>query len=412
MSIDSVALTQKLVQFRSLNPPGEEKACIEFLANMLSDAPIQVETFEFEPDCPSLIAKISGSGSEKPLCFTGHVDVVPLGAKQWKMDPFAGDIRDGKLFGRGSSDMKAGVAAFVAATLAQVQNGKRFRRGITLVITAGEETGCQGAFHLSQLGVLGPSALLIVAEPSSNSPIIAHKGSLRLSVSAPGRSSHSSMPELGDNAINKVVEWVQRLNAFEFESFVHPLLGKTTASVTTIFGGQNINSVPDFAGFTIDFRTIPNHLHSDLLRDVQMLLGSEAKIEVVTNFRGFSTSHIPLRCSPFWRFSRSEPADIQHLLAHHISPMHQRSFLDLTTRPPSSSARARPSNVTKLTNSASSVVSRRLSTSITISLSKCANSCSAVEPIARSLAAAMAADHGLPSRSSIAWSQNDRIPTK
>jgi succinyl-diaminopimelate desuccinylase len=97
------------------------------------------------------------------------------------------------------------------------------------------------------------------------------------------------MPELGDNAINKVVEWVQRLNAFEFGSVAHPLLGKTTASVTTIFGGQNINSVPDFAGFTIDFRTIPDHLHSDLLRDVQMLLGSEAKIGVITNFRGFAT---------------------------------------------------------------------------------------------------------------------------
>lgn len=289
MNIDVVDLAQKLIQFPSLNPPGQEKACIEYLANLLSKGGLEVATFEFAPNRPSLIAKIIGSGSEKPLCFTGHVDVVPLGAEIWNTAPFAGDIRDGKLFGRGASDMKAGVAAFVAATLAQVDDGEKFRRGVTLVITAGEETGCQGAFHLSKLGVLGSSALLIVAEPSSNFPIIAHKGSLRISVSARGRSAHSSMPELGDNAIDKVVEWIQRLNKFQFEVPAHPLLGKTTASVTTVFGGQNINSVPDSAGFTVDFRTIPAHLHVDLLADIEKLLDPEARIEIVTDFVGFAT---------------------------------------------------------------------------------------------------------------------------
>lgn len=185
--------------------------------------------------------------------------------------------------------MKAGVAAFVAATLAHAENGRKLKRGVTLVITAGEETGCQGAFHLSRLGVLGSSALLVVAEPSSNMPIIAHKGSLRLSVSSRGQTAHSSMPELGDNAIYKVVDWIQRLNAFQFRIPVHPLLGKTTASVTTIFGGKNINSVPDSAGFTVDFRTIPGHSHADLIDDVEKLWGPEAKIKIVTDFKGFAT---------------------------------------------------------------------------------------------------------------------------
>lgn len=289
MTVSSTTLAQKLIQFPSLNPPGAEKACIEYLAGLLSDGGLTVATFEFAPNRPSLIAKIAGSESDEPLCFTGHVDVVPLGAEIWTTAPFAGSIRNGKLFGRGASDMKAGVAAFVVATLAQVENRTKFRRGVTLVITAGEETGCQGAFHLAQLGVLGSSALLIVAEPSSNSPIIAHKGSLRLSISARGRTAHSSMPELGDNAICKIVEWIRSLNAFQFNVPAHSLLGKTTASVTTIFGGQNINSVPDFAGFTVDFRTIPAHRHSDLLDDVEKLLGTEARIEVVTDFKGFAT---------------------------------------------------------------------------------------------------------------------------
>jgi succinyl-diaminopimelate desuccinylase len=289
MIINSVGLAQKLIQFPSLNPPGEEKACIEYLANLLSEGGLDVATFEFAPGRPSLIAKITGQGQEKPLCFTGHVDVVPLGTEAWSTAPFGGDIRDGKLFGRGATDMKAGVAAFVAATLAEAENGARFQRGVTLIITAGEETGCQGAFHLARLGVLGTSALLIVAEPSSNLPIIAHKGSMRLSVSARGRTAHSSMPELGDNAIYKVVEWIRRLNALQFAVPAHPLVGATTASVTTIFGGQNINSVPDSAGFTVDFRTIPAHGHSDLLAEVATLFGPEAKIEVLTDFKGFAT---------------------------------------------------------------------------------------------------------------------------
>jgi succinyl-diaminopimelate desuccinylase len=185
--------------------------------------------------------------------------------------------------------MKAGVAAFVAATLAQAKR-KKPHRGITLVITSGEETGCEGAFHLARTGALGSAELLIVAEPSSNLPIIAHKGSVRLRIAAKGRTAHSSMPELGDNAIYKIAEWIRRIEALKFSRHSHPLLGRTTASVTTVFGGQNINSVPDSAGFTVDFRTLPSHDHDELVAEIERVCGDEASIEVVTNFRGFATA--------------------------------------------------------------------------------------------------------------------------
>ena len=297
VGMNSVDLARKLIQFPSLNPPGEEKACVDFLANMLTIAGLLVETHEFAPNRPSIIAR-SPTGGEKPLCFTGHVDVVPLGEKEWTVPPFGGEIRDGKLFGRGASDMKAGVAAFVTATMAQIESGVALKRGIALVITAGEETGCQGAFHLAKKGALGKSDLLIVAEPSSNLPIIAHKGSVRLRITAKGRTAHSSMPELGDNAIYKVAEWIRRLEQHKFASQEHPLLGSTTASVTTVFGGQNINSVPDSAGFTVDFRTIPAHDHSQLVADVQKLCGDAARVEVVTDFNGFATDPDDRRIQP------------------------------------------------------------------------------------------------------------------
>jgi succinyl-diaminopimelate desuccinylase len=289
MSMCSVDLAKKLIEFPSLNPPGEEKACIDFLAVILEEAGLEVETHEFARDRPSIVARKRGTSDAKPLAFTGHVDVVPLGEKPWTEQPFAGDVRDGKLFGRGASDMKAGVAAFVAATIAQTESNVPLKRGITLVITAGEETGCEGAFHLAKKGVLGSSELLIVAEPSSNMPIIAHKGSVRLKISAKGQTAHSSMPELGENAIYKIAEWIRRIESHKFPVPAHPLLGTTTASVTTVFGGQNINSVPDSASFTVDFRTIPAHGHSQLVADVHELCGREATIEVVTDFAGFAT---------------------------------------------------------------------------------------------------------------------------
>jgi succinyl-diaminopimelate desuccinylase len=287
---DGVRLAQELIRFRSLNPPGEEAACIRFLADKLAEAGMSVETYEFAPGRPSIIARAAGLGDDPPLCFTGHIDVVPLGSEPWSVHPFEGSIIDGKLFGRGSSDMKSGVAAFVSATLQRLARHEPPRRGIALVITAGEETGCQGAFHLAEQGVLGEASLLIVAEPSANQPIIAHKGSLRIGVLVRGRTAHSSMPEVGDNAIDKAAEMISRLRDHTFDVEPHALLGSTTACVTTVSGGLNINSVPDAASFTVDFRTVPAHSHGDLIREVGTLFGPEAEIEVVTDFPGFSTS--------------------------------------------------------------------------------------------------------------------------
>jgi succinyl-diaminopimelate desuccinylase len=295
--MNSVELARTLVRFESLNPPGEEKECAGYIAGLLRDAGLAVATYEFAPGRPSIVARLSGDEALKPLVFTGHIDVVPLGEKPWSAPPFAAEIREGKLIGRGASDMKAGVAAFIVAAVDAAKKG-RLKRGITLVITAGEETGCEGAFHLAREGALGDAELLIVAEPTSNLPVIAHKGSVRLRITATGKTAHSSMPQLGENAVYKIARWVGLIEALVFPEHEHPLLGRTTASVTTIFGGQNINSVPDSAGFTVDFRTVPAHDHQVLIADIQERLGAEASIELVTDFKGFATAADELVIEP------------------------------------------------------------------------------------------------------------------
>jgi succinyl-diaminopimelate desuccinylase len=288
MPVSAVELARQLIRFRSLNPPGLEKDCAEYIARLLIERGFAVASYAFAEDRPTLIARIAGSGDGKPLCFTGHIDVVPIGTNPWTFPPFEAIVYEGRLYGRGSSDMKAGVAAFIAAACNLLEEGHRFHRGVTFVITAGEESGCEGAFHVGREQVLGPAELLIVAEPTSNAPVFAHKGSLRVIVTARGRTAHSSMPDEGENAIETAATWIRALGEHDFGAR-HPLLGRMTACVTTIRGGENINSVPDWAEFSIDFRTLPQQQHRQLLDELGALFGPQAEIQVVTSFPGFAT---------------------------------------------------------------------------------------------------------------------------
>ena len=302
--LDAVSLAQALVRFPSLNPPGDEAACADYVARLLHGLGFDVQRYEFAADRPSLVARVGPRGGPKPLAFTGHLDVVPTGAAPWRHPPFEAVIEDGKLYGRGACDMKSGVAAFVAAAARMLDAAKPLRRGLVLVVTAGEETGCEGAFDLARRGVLGETELLIVAEPTGNRPVVAHKGSLRLAVSASGRTAHSSMPEEGDNAISRLISWIARLEAHRFERR-HPLLGGTTAVVTTVVGGRNINSVPDAARFTVDIRTLPDDDHGALVDTLRLLFGPEARLETVTDFRGFSTDPAHPALAPLFRILRN-----------------------------------------------------------------------------------------------------------
>src|SRR5688572_5737835 len=114
---DPVELTRELLRFNTINPPGAERACAQHVGDLLKKAGFQVDYAEFAPARTSLVARI-GSGQDKPpLGFTGHIDTVPLGAAEWKVDAFGASMEGGRLYGRGASDMKGGVAAFVVAAL-------------------------------------------------------------------------------------------------------------------------------------------------------------------------------------------------------------------------------------------------------------------------------------------------------
>ena len=275
---DAVALTRTLLSFNTINPPGAEQKCAAYLGSLLQAAGFQVEYAAFAPTRTSVVARIGRQIGKPPLGFTGHMDTVPLGAARWKRDAFGLSLEGGRLYGRGSSDMKSGVAGFVVAALTLAER-LRQSPGVTLVLTADEECGCGGAAFLArQTTLLGKVGALLVGEPTANYPLVGHKGALWLEARTSGVSAHGSMPERGDNAIYKAVCAVDVLRHFDFRVEPHHLMGRPTLNVGTLHGGLNINSVPDRATIGIDIRTIPGQDHGRLRSSLEEALGDTVEI--------------------------------------------------------------------------------------------------------------------------------------
>jgi acetylornithine deacetylase len=197
------------------------------------------------------------------LALSGHVDTVPVDGQAWTGDPFALRRRDGKLFARGSCDMKG----FVAACLSAVPDlqARTLVRPLHLFISYDEEVGCGGAKRLIQdLGESGLRPdLCVVGEPSGMKPILAHKGKLNLDVRVRGLTGHSSEPSKGVNAVQaagEAIAWVareaRRLAAEgPFEQGFDP--PHTTIHAGTMEGGTILNIIPERAGFSMEWRVIP-----------------------------------------------------------------------------------------------------------------------------------------------------------
>jgi succinyl-diaminopimelate desuccinylase len=288
-ALNAVDLTRTLIGFDTINPPGNERPCAEHLGCLLESVGFSISYHEFADRRTSLVARIGGSPETPPLCFTGHIDTVPLGTAPWTVDPFSGEISDGKLYGRGSTDMKSGVAAFVVACMqmaVDLSNGP----GVVLVITAGEETGCEGAYHMAGLGnALGEAGAIVVAEPTHNQPLLGHKGAIWLTARTVGVTAHGSMPEQGENAVYKAARAITKLEDFDFNIARDPVLGKPTLNVGTVQGGLNVNSVPDRAEVGIDIRTPPGSDHGKIRSDLSGYLGEEVALEPFVNVGGVLT---------------------------------------------------------------------------------------------------------------------------
>jgi succinyl-diaminopimelate desuccinylase len=270
-----VDLATRLVQTPTENPPGNEKVAAQFLKPILSKMGFKIKTVLSPEGRWNLVAEKRWGRGGRTLIFNGHLDVVPAGdPSQWKYPPFQGKLARGRIYGRGASDMKGGIASFVHA-LSMIDRSKiHLHQGaVVLHLVSDEEShGRQGMGFLTRKGGIQGDAVL-VGEPTDLQPVIAHKGALWLRISTLGRSAHSARPHLGVNAIEKMVKLVDRLNSIPLEK-EHPLLGKPTLSIGSIRGGTKINIVPDRCDIEVDRRMLPGEKKDEVLKEMKEILNS------------------------------------------------------------------------------------------------------------------------------------------
>ncbi|MBB6488661.1 succinyl-diaminopimelate desuccinylase [Rhizobium lusitanum] len=266
----------KLVRIESCDPPGREIEVARSLEAELIRAGVQVELDEFAPGRANLLARLPGAGTKPPLVFSAHLDTVPVGTTGWTEEPFGGHIRDGRLYGRGASDMKSGVVAMTAALLEIAATGTPLTGDLLLAFSAGESSNCLGAKRFVERRTFAEAGAILVSEPSSLELIIAEMGVLWLRATAFGRVGHVS-GDGGDNAIMKMVSILPQIQSVPLPCTDHPLLPEPTIRIGTIHGGAAVNVTPDRCFVDIDVRIHPGTAPSEIL-DLLEPLGLDLEI--------------------------------------------------------------------------------------------------------------------------------------
>ncbi len=246
-----------------------ELAAAKIISDELSGSGIDSTIDNWDKNRANLIAWIKSDGCRNALLFACHLDVVEPGEQGWENPPFRAIERNGKIYGRGSADMKGGIAAVVTAIRQLVDSKVELKGDIILVAAAGEETDSCGAKRfVSDFGGRLPGLCgVVIPEPTDFEVVTAHRGILWLEVKTHGRAAHGSTPQLGINAIASMRALLDKLENYRVKVRPHKLLGGCSVSVNTIAGGGAINVVPDECSVGIDVRTLPGQSHQGIIDD-------------------------------------------------------------------------------------------------------------------------------------------------
>ena len=254
-----VKVLTELVRKPSQNPPGNEKVAADYIYDTMKGwgfAPQYV--FKPEPKRPSVAVVHKGSEGKPRLVLNGHIDVIPEGdVNGWTVPPFEGIVKDGKVYGRGACDMKAGITAMMIAAKVIRDSGVNLRGDLVLHFAMGEETGEAGTKSLLEEEFKGDWG--IVLEPTDLKVMTAEKGLAWYHFNIKGKPTHASVPHEGINAIDKVNGLISALQEYDREigKKTHPLCGKNICSVTMIKAGTKENVIPESCWLAIDRRIIP-----------------------------------------------------------------------------------------------------------------------------------------------------------
>jgi len=315
-------LLQRLIQFNTVNPPGNEQAAQEFLKELLEGAGFSCELLAAVEGRPNLVARLEGASDGPVLCLLGHVDTVLADPGDWSVDPWSGELRDGCVWGRGALDMKSQVASEIAAAVALAEEGWRPESGaLKIVVTADEETGAAvGAQWLCEHQPEAVRCDMVVNEGAGEvipfdgkrvyGVCVAEKGVFRFSLSTHGVAGHASIPRIGDNALSKMAPLLERLaearTVFDVTPepealiralgldpsdpaaaleevekrdprvaiLLEPMLGVTLCP-TMIGASQKINVIPSLAELQVDCRVPPDLGEEHTRQRIEEVLGAD-----------------------------------------------------------------------------------------------------------------------------------------
>ncbi|MEZ4643793.1 MAG: M20/M25/M40 family metallo-hydrolase [Chloroflexota bacterium] len=335
-------LLQKLIQFDTTNPPGNEAVCVQYIDDLLHAADIETTLLAKDPNRPNLIARLKGRGEAPPLLLQGHIDVVTTAGQQWTHAPFAGELADGYVWGRGALDMKGGVAMMLSAFLRAKLEGADLPGDVILTILADEEDGGDyGAKFLVQehseqftgvryaLGEFGGFTMSIGGQRFY--PImVAEKQVCWMKMTIHGPAGHGSMPVRG-GAMARLGEVLQTLDRkrlpvhvtpvtrqmfeaiadhvafptnFVLRQLLRPALTNrmldtlgdqvrifdpllhNTVSATILQASDKVNVIPGRVELQLDGRLLPGFTPADMLAELRSLLGADVDIEVIAHDPG------------------------------------------------------------------------------------------------------------------------------
>jgi acetylornithine deacetylase/succinyl-diaminopimelate desuccinylase-like protein len=309
-----------LIRFRTVNPPGNERACLEWLADYLSDAGLEVELDGAEPDRPNLVATYRG-GDGPTLGYLSHVDTVLADPEDWTADPWGAELRDGFLYGRGTIDMKNQTAAEAVAAAALARSGARFGGTLKVISVADEETGgtlgakwiTEERPDLSRVDYLlneGGGAVIPYGDRRLYGVCVAEKGTFRFNLRTSGTAAHASVPGLAENALLKLAPAITKLgdgrpgfDLTEATSSLLEALGEdpgdpagalervrgvspefaplldaamsVTFAPTIVSAGEKINVIPARAQVRVDCRVPPGMGEDVALKRAREVLGDD-----------------------------------------------------------------------------------------------------------------------------------------
>ena len=266
-------LAQELIKIPSDETAGEKEVC-EYLESYLKSLGMKVRLQEVLPNRPNIIAEVIGDEVGKSIMFNGHVDTVPIGdIKKWSMDPYSAIIKDNKLFGRGSTDMKGAIASMIIAMKFIMNNVEKFNGKIIFTGVMAEETTGLGTQKIVEENI--KTDMAVVGEPSDEKIYRAHKGTMWFNLSTYGKLEHSSESNSeSNNAIINMMKLIMEINEIskELETIENNLVGHPSINIGLIDGGTKQNMIADSCRISIDRRTLPEEKTDEILDKLRIRL--------------------------------------------------------------------------------------------------------------------------------------------